>query len=108
MGIHHSVSAGFSGFLENKGLGSRCVETGGHIGIAGRVACKGELSAFNPVYGVNGLANDSGIGTFKNSADELLWIRVLSKGEDTLAPVVGVRPVEVEGVSGKCDRRCAF
>lgn len=102
------MSGEFSGFFENKALGPGRIETGGHVRIAGWVACQSELSSFNPVYGVNGLANDSGIGTFKNRADELLWIGVFSKGEDALAPVVGVRPVEVEGVSGECDRRCAF
>jgi hypothetical protein len=57
---------------------------------------------------MDGLANDSGIGTFKNSADELLRTSVLSKTEYALAPVVSLRAVEVESVSGKCDRRFAF
>src|SRR5882724_8893807 len=106
--LHHSASRGLSVFFKNERLDFRCIETGGHIGIAGWVAGNGELSAFNPVYGVNSLANGSGIGTFENCTDELLRIRLFSKCEDSFAPVLGLWPVEVECISRENNGGSAF
>ena len=100
--------SGLLGFLEDNGLSPRRIETCGHFRIARRIACKSQLPAFNPVDGMNSQAYDPGIGTFKNGADELLRIRVLSKCENPFAPVVSLRAVKIESISRKCDIRFAF